>query len=244
MSDVKPASADAGIPLYRQVQDGIEHLIRATPTSKRVQLSDAYLADHFGVSRITVRRAVDELVNAGRLYRIRGLGTFVRPRKLREKLTLNSFLDTWTRNSGRFDVRVATFGRIAADAERAKRLGVSEGEEIIYVRRLRYQKKALVAVDDRYLRAECCTKLTRQDITTASLVDYLRNREKIDLSHGEMEIEARRAEAADVKLLGVRRGDPILVRRVAFFTRRDKSVLVGTSVYRADRVSYRLTISG
>lgn len=244
MADVKPRSADADVPLYRQVQDGIEHLIRVTPRSREVRLSDAYLADHFGVSRITVRRAVDELVNAGRLYRIRGLGTFVRPRKLREKLTLNSFLDAWTSNSGRFDVRVAALERIAADAERAERLGVEEGDEIVYVRRLRYQKRALAAVDDRYLRADCCTRLTRQDIMTASLVDYLRNREKIDLSHGEMEIEARRAEAADVKLLGVKRGDPILVRRVGFFTRKGKSVLIGTSVYRADRVSYRLTISG
>ncbi len=244
MADVKPRSAEADVPLYRQVQDGIEHLIRATPRSRQVRLSDAYLADHFGVSRITVRRAVDELVNAGRLYRIRGLGTFVRPRKLREKLTLNSFLDAWTSNSGRFDVRVAALERIAADAERAERLGVAEGDEIVYVRRLRYQKRALAAVDDRYLRADCCTRLTRQDIMTASLVDYLRNREKIDLSHGEMEIEARRAEAADVKLLGVKRGDPILVRRVVFFTRKGKSVLIGTSVYRADRVSYRLTISG
>jgi GntR family transcriptional regulator len=244
MADVKPAPADAGVPLYRQVQDGIEDLLRASPRSKPVQLSDAYLADHFGVSRITVRRAVNELVNAGRLYRIRGLGTFVRPRKLKEKLTLNSFLDAWTRSSGRFDVRVAAFKRVAADAERAERLGVREGDEVVYVRRLRYQKKALVAVDDRYLRGDCCTRLTRQDVMTASLVDYLRNREKIDLSHGEMEIEARRAEAGDARTLGIKRGDPVLVRRVAFFTKKGMSVLAGTSIYRADRVSYRLTISG
>lgn len=244
MADVKAVSSEAGAPLYRQVQDGIEHLIRASSSTKRVRLSDAYLADHFRVSRITVRRAVDELVNAGRLYRIRGLGTFVRPRKLREKLTLNSFLDAWTRDTARSDVRVAAFQRIPADAERAERLGVAPGEEIVFVRRLRYQKKALVAVDDRYLRADCCTRLTRQDITTASLVDYLRNREKIDLSHGEMEIEARRADAADARRFGIKRGEAILVRRVAFFTKRRKSVLIGTSLYRADRVSYRLTISG
>lgn len=244
MVDVKPSSADAGVPLYRQVQDGIEHLICANSRSKPVQLSDAYLADHFGVSRITVRRAVNELVNAGRLYRIRGLGTFVRPRKLREKLTLNSFLDAWTRNSGRFDVRVGAFTRVAADAQCAERLGLEEGEEVVYVRRLRFQKKALVAVDDRYLRADCCRKLTRQDIMTASLVDYLRNREKIDLSHGEMEIEARRAEPADARVLRIKRGDPVLVRRMVFVTKKGKSVLTGTSIYRADRVSYRLTISG
>lgn len=242
MADVKPAAAD--VPLYRQVQDGIEHLIRTNARSKNLPLTDAYLADHFGVSRITVRRAVNELVDAGLLYRIRGLGTFVRPRKLKEKLTLNSFLDTWTRKSERFDVRVGSFKRVAADIERAEQLGLQEGEEVVYVRRLRYQKKALVAVDDRYLRADCCKKLTRQDIVTASLVDYLRNREKIDLSHGEMEIEARRADPADAQMLGIRRGQPVLVRRVVFFTKNGKSVLTGTSIYRADRVSYRLTISG
>lgn len=243
MADVKPPAVASGVPLYRQVQDGIEHLIRANSRSKSVPLSDAYLADHFGVSRITVRRAVNELVHAGVLYRIRGLGTFVRPRKLKEKLTLNSFLDAWTRKSERFDVRVGALERIAADAELAERLGVQEGEEVVYVRRLRYQKKTLVAVDDRYLRADYCRKLTRQDIMTASLVDYLRNRENIDLSHGEMEIEARRAERADAAMLGIKRGQPVLVRRMIFFTKKGKPALTGISTYRADCVSYRLTIS-
>lgn len=242
MADVKAALA-GDVPLYRQVQDGIEQLIRKSPRSKKLPLSDAYLAERFGVSRITVRRAVNELVAAGVLYRIRGLGTFVRPRKLKEKLTLNSFLDAWTQKSERFDVRVAALERIAATPEIAERLALEEGEEVMYVRRLRYQKKTLVAVDDRYMPVACCRKLTRQDVMTASLVDYLRNREEVDLDHGEMEIEARRAEAADATMLGIRRGQPILVRRVVFLTRAGKPALSGVSTYRADRVSYRLTVS-
>jgi GntR family transcriptional regulator len=243
MADVKPIAATAGVPLYRQVQDGIEQLIRTHSRKKEVPLSDAYLAERFGVSRITVRRAVNELVDAGVLYRIRGRGTFVRPRKLKEKLTLNSFLDAWTRKSERFDVRVGAFERIHADEELAGRLGVAVGEEVVYVRRLRYQRKTLVAVDDRYLRADYGSRLTRQDIMTASLVDYLRNREKVDLSHGEMEIEARRAERADAAMLGIKAGQPVLVRRVIFYTKKAEPALAGISTYRADRVSYRLTIS-
>ena len=86
MLDVKPFVG--GVPLYRQVQAGIEDMIRGDPGGKDVPLSDAQLAERFGVSRITVRRAVDELVDAGVLYRIQGVGTFVRKNKLREKLTL------------------------------------------------------------------------------------------------------------------------------------------------------------
>jgi DNA-binding GntR family transcriptional regulator len=93
------------------------------------------------------------------------------------------------------------------------------------------------------MRPEYCKKLTRQDVTTASLVDYLRNRERIHLSHGEMEIEARCAEGSDAAILGIKPGQPILVRRVVFFTKAGKPALAGVSTYRADRVSYRLTIS-
>ncbi len=242
MAHVKPTSAPEA-PLHRRVRDGIEELIRTSSDKNDFSLSDADLGQRFGVSRITVRRAVNELVAAGLLYRIRGLGTFVRPRKLKEKLTLTSFLDAWAGESERLDVKVSEFRRMPASEEVAERLGLKPGAGIVYIRRMRYQNKTLVAVDDRYLPTAYCNKLKRHDITTASLVDYLRDRETIDLSHGEMEIEARGAERADAIMLGVRLGQPVLVRRLIFFTRKGEPALSGTSTYRADRVSYRLTIS-
>jgi GntR family transcriptional regulator len=232
-----------GAPLYRQVQAGIEEMIRAKPRGKEMPLSDAQLAERFGVSRITVRRAVDELVDAGILYRLQGIGTFVRQKKLSERLTLNSFLEAWTQRAGRFTVRIGEFKRIPADDEIATRLLVRRGAELVYVQRLRFQKEALVAIDDRYIRADRCSRLTAQDIKTSSLVDYLRNREGIELDHGEMEIEARRANQRQAKALGLRTGDAILVRRMTFLTKQNEPVLTGTSIYRADRVSYRLTLS-
>src|SRR5437764_13647467 len=92
-----------GAPLYRQVQAGLEEMIHANQRGKEMPLSDAQLAERFGVSRITVRRAVDELVDAGVLYRLQAVGTFVRRNKLRERLTLNSFLHAWTQRTGRFN---------------------------------------------------------------------------------------------------------------------------------------------
>jgi DNA-binding GntR family transcriptional regulator len=80
-------------------------------------------------------------------------------------------------------------------------------------------------------------------VMTASLLDHLRDRERIRLDHGEMEIEARPAERSDCTMLGVRRGHPVLVRRMTFFTSNGDRALSGTSTYRADLVSYRFTIS-
>jgi DNA-binding GntR family transcriptional regulator len=190
-----------------------------------------------------VRRAVDELVDAGVLYRLQGVGTFVRPGKLSEKLTLNSFLDSWTRKDLRSEVRVGAFEQVPANAELAEKLNVRVGDTLVYVQRLRFQKKALVAIDDRYMRPESCRKLTTQDIMTSSLVDFLRNRRKLTLVRGEMEIEARAADAREARNLGIKAGKPVLVRRVTFFTTKSEAVLTGVSTYRADKVSYRLTVS-
>jgi GntR family transcriptional regulator len=243
MSDVKTPEFQSGMPLYRQVQKGIEELIRARPAKQSLPLTDARLADRFGVSRITVRRAVDELVDAGVLYRIQGVGTFVRPRKLSEKLTLDSFLDNWTGRGARADVRVGAFEHVPANSELAERLNVNVGADLLYVQRLRYQQETLVAIDDRYLPAACSHKLTTQDIMTSSLVDFLRNREKISLARGEMEIEAGACDRREARIFGIKVGKSVLIRRVTFFTKKNDPILTGISTYRADKVSYRLTVS-
>jgi GntR family transcriptional regulator len=242
--DMKSLPFSPGVPLYRQVQKRIEETLRERGASKKLALTDAKLSERFGVSRITVRRAVDELVDAGVLYRIQGVGTFVRQRKLREKLTLNSFLDTWSRGDGKLRVQVSAFDRIPAGKELAERLEVPVGEPLMYIQRLRFQKETLVAIDDRYLCAKKCQHLTAQDVTTSSLVDYLRNREQIELDRGEMDIEARSADERVARSLKIKKGKPVLIRRVVFYDAKRSPVLAGVSTYRADHVTYRVTVSG
>ena len=242
MLDVKPPVED--LPLYRRVQAGIEDMIRADPEVKNQSFSDASLAKRFGVSRITVRRAVDELVGEGVLYRIQGRGTFVRRKNFKEKLTLTSFLEAWTQTAGGFNVKVAIFDLgTPAPEDVAERLGIAAGARVAYVRRLRFHKEVLVAIDDRYIRPEHCTRLTRQDIETSAIVDYLRNREGIIIDRGETEIEARAADQQEARIFGIERGRPLLVRRVTFLARTNEPTHTGTSIYRADRTTYRLTLT-
>jgi GntR family transcriptional regulator len=242
MGETKASIFQPGIPLYRQVQQQIQATIDQG-CDRDIPLSDAELSERFGVSRITVRRAVDELVDAGILYRIQGVGTFVRPRKLREKLTLNGFLDTWSRGEGKFAVEVSAFRQVSADKELAAQLKVQHDEPLIYVQRLRFQKDVLVAVDDRYLIARHCRTLTKQDVLRSSIVDHFQNREKIRLDRGDMDIEARLANAQQARALKIRKGRPVLVRRVTFYDTRSRPVFAGISLYRADLISYRVSVA-
>lgn len=232
-----------GTPLYRQVEERILEMIRATPNLGRRDLSDHHLASRFGVSRITVRKAISRLVDLGVLYRVQGVGTFARPQKLSERLTMKSFLDPWASDAGRLDVRIHAFDRVHADARLAKLLEVQEGEELVHIERLRTHNEAPVAVDDRYLRVRDARLLSRQDIVTLSLVDYLRERAGVRVSHGTMEIEARSATKSESEKLELGRREPVLVRQVRFFDSDDRPVLIGTSVYRAGSVTYKVDIS-
>lgn len=232
-----------GIPLHRQVRDRIAAAIQERASARSMPLTDAHLSERFGVSRITVRRAVDDLVDAGLLYRVQGVGTFVRPKRVPEKLTLTSFLESWSGQGARPEVRIGEFERMPAEGAIAADLGAEEGEDLLWVQRLRFQHKVLVAVDDRYLRARDCPSLTPQAAAQSSLVDHLRDREGIALEAGEMDIEARLADGRDARLLRTRAGRPILARRVTFLREGGAPVLTGRSIYRADRVSYRVTVS-
>ena len=243
MVSKKSPTGGAGVPLYRKVQSQIEEMVVRGGISGGSALTDAVLSDRFGVSRITVRRAVDELVDAGMLYRIQGVGTFARPRKLSEKLTLNNFIEEWSQSNQKLRVRVGAFERIAANEEIAGSLRVQIGEPLVYVQRLRFQKNTLLAVDNRYLRAKNCSSLTAKDITTLSLVDYLQDRENIKLGKGEMDIEARSASLSESRLLKIKKGMPVLIRSVAFYDSNGAPILAGSSIYRADRITYRVNVS-
>jgi GntR family transcriptional regulator len=243
MSDHNAIKFVPGVPLYRQVQDQIQEIVRNNRRSRQIPLTDAYLGNRFGVSRITVRKAVEGLVDAGLLYRIPKLGTFISPGKFREKLTLTSFLDPWSKNSGQLKIRIGAFRTIKADREIASRLGVAVGESVIYVQRLRFQKDALVVIDHRYLRVSHARYLTEKDLLTSSFVDFFQNRAKIQIETGEMEIEARGAHPKEAKSFGIKRDQPILARRIVLFGRRGQPLLTGLSLYRADRVSYRVMLS-
>ncbi len=243
MSNRREIRFVSGVPLYRQVQDQIQSMLRKDGGSQRVRLTDAYLADRFGVSRITVRKAVEKLVDDGILYRIPKLGTFVRPGMLREKLTLTSFLDPWSDKSGAVKIRVGRFERVPADQGTASRLGVKAGETIFYIQRLRFQRNALVVVDDRYLRIEHAKQLTEEHVLSSSFVDYFQSQLDIPIENGEMEIEARGATGKEARTFGIKSAQPVLVRRIVLYGRRKNALLTGISVYRADRVSYRVMMS-
>src|SRR5438105_11236666 len=155
----------------RQVLDLVEQLgVGAAIPSER-QLS----AD-LGVSRLTVRAALDELAREGHLVRRRGSGTYVQHPKISQELTMTSFSEDMRRRGMEPGSRTLSMTTILAGARLGRFLQVSPSEPILVIKRLRMADGETMAIETLHLPEGLVPGLTAKDLT-GSFYDLLRDRD-------------------------------------------------------------------
>ncbi|HLH67700.1 MAG TPA: GntR family transcriptional regulator [Candidatus Dormibacteraeota bacterium] len=240
----EPLDRSSGVPLHRQIRERLAAAIERSRDARAFP-SDRELSAVFGVSRLTVRQAVDALVRDGVLYRVQGKGTFVRNAGLAERVTATTFLQPWL--SGRRGYRLVVDELTRARAEEqevASWLECARGTEVVRVRRSRFVEGARVAIDIRFLPFDLACSLTSADVAGGPLSGYLQKRVGVQVARGHMAVLSRPADAGEARLLGLRPGDPVLVRRLQLRSSTERVLLAGWSIYRPDQTVLEFTISG
>ncbi len=195
------------------------------------------LAATWGVSRPTLRAAVEELVAEGFLERRQGSGTFVRHPKVAQPLTLTSFSEDMRRRGLRPGGRILGFRAELAGAKVGARLDLSPRETVWSIRRLRTADDQPMAIEQAYLAQSLLPDLTPALLGSRSLYDHLREA-GVELGVGTQSIEPTVTTEEESALLEVPPLTP------AFLFERVTRAADGTaiefvrSVYRGDR--YRL----
>ncbi len=230
------------LPAYEQVRQRLRGLIASWRDDKARFYGDEALSAMFGVSRLTVRRAVDDLVDEGYLVRKRGIGTFVVSEKVDEQLNAEAdFFNQWARVGRKLVARVDLLERRAAPQSVAEILRIEPGSPVIQIERLRSSDGTPVAFDIRYLLIEFAPMLTRPVVERRSLVDLLRRR--TSLGAVDHRIEAIQAGSDERALrLGLLPGDPALVRRLCYESVDGKPLMCGVSFYRADQIRFAIRL--
>src|SRR5687768_3636930 len=119
-----------------QTRDRVVDLIERLGVGEAIP-SERQLSSDLGVSRLTVRAAIEELVREGYLLRRRGSGTFVREPKIAQELTMTSFSEDMRRRGLRPASRTLSLSTTMAGAYLGRCLHVSPSERIVVVQRLR-----------------------------------------------------------------------------------------------------------
>ena len=132
----------SAVPLYQQVMDDLKgEIARGVYASGSRIPSEMELAKSYGVGRVTVRRAIEELSRAGYLSRQQGRGTFVCAPKLKRKIVqkgdVQSFSEGCAANDMVAGARLVSRTVVAATREDAAFFGVEPGCELIVVERVR-----------------------------------------------------------------------------------------------------------
>ena len=172
--------------------------------------SDAQLCEEFDVSRMTARGAVQRLVQERLVYRVPGRGTFVAAtRATRTASHILSFSDEMRRRGHEPSSRVVERAQRTATGDEEQRLGTTD---VLVLRRVRQADHRPVALETAVFPAARVAGVLDGELEGASVFGLLEAAGIVPTA-GHAAISAEAATAEDAKLLGVKRGEPLLVER-------------------------------
>ncbi|EYT83060.1 GntR family transcriptional regulator [Streptomyces sp. Tu 6176] len=229
------------VPLYYQLAQQLEAAIeRGALTPGSLLGNEIELAARLGLSRPTVRQAIQSLVDKGLLVRRRGVGTQVVHSQVRRPLELSSLYDDLEAAGQRPSSSVLVNTVVPASAEAAAALGVAEGDEVHRVERLRLTHGEPMA----YLVNQLPAGLLDLDtgrLEATGLYRLLRSA-GITLHSARQSIGARAASAPEAERLGESEGSPLLTMERVTFDDTGRAVEFGTHTYRPSRYSFEFQL--
>jgi GntR family transcriptional regulator, histidine utilization repressor len=176
--------------------------------------SEAELVARFGVSRMTVTRALRELLAEGLVTRVQGVGTFAAHlSKVSSTLTIRDLHDEITERGHRHHAEVHLARKETAPAELARQLGLAAGDAVFHTLIVHFEDGVPLQCEDRYVNPACAPDYLGVDFTRTTPTHYLL--EVAPLWEAQFSIEASQASAQEARLLHIGVGEPclVLVRR-------------------------------
>ena len=229
---------DGAVPKHEQLRVILQELASGELPAGAAVPSERQLMADYGVSRITVREAVGQLVNEGWLTRVRGKGTFVAHRAVQSTLHLASFTDEMASLGHVPSTVVLVREEAVPPPETASALEMAARETAFHVKRLRLADGEPVSIDDAWFPAARLPGLLDRDLSL-SLYRTLDEVYGLPVTSATQTVAAEEASAEMAPLLGTRDGAPVL-----FFDRVSRSgdlaIEHAASWYRSDR--YRLSM--
>ncbi len=218
--------------LASEIADGALRVGDQLPTE------DSLIA-RFEVSRITVRRAIQNLVSRGLVEIRRGKGTFVAAPKITQELTeLSGFVEDMQAVGRKPTARVISKEIVTADTTVAGQLALTKGQRVVRIRRVRVADGVPISFDETYLPLEIGKKIMTHNLKVEPIFSLLERKYDVPLIEAEYKLEAVAAETEVAAALHVKQGSPIFrIERTSYST-GNRPVDYEKLYYRGDLVRF------
>ena len=237
---MRKASKGNPIPLYYQIKGIILEMIE----NEQLEPGDAIpsereLCDIQGVSRMTVNKAILELVNEGTLYRVQGKGTFVsKPKECQKLSQLKGFTEEMTSKGYKTDTRILSF-QIKKSTKRIQGiLKIKENDEVIIIKRLRFIKGEPIAIETVWIAKELFQDMTEEMIEGKSLYYILKNQYNYDLEKAEETVEPKILNTYEIQMFENPLNNLGLLFKKMVYTNNNRPLEYTEAVYRGDKYKY------
>ena len=198
-------------PLFQQLAEELRKALHAGEYPPGSQLpTEHQLCGRYGVSRVTVRKALEELSQRGEVVRRPGKGTFVADKKFQRDLTsVLSFTEMCRRMGCAPGARTVKIALEPPDEEAAQELGLKKGEQMLVVERLRLADGVPVLLETTRF-PEKFFFFFHCDLNNASLYQIVKEQTGVVFTHSLKTLEIVFASYQEARYLGVAKGYPLL----------------------------------
>jgi GntR family transcriptional regulator len=194
--------------------------------------SERELSEKYGISRMTARQALTDLVNEGLFYREQGKGTFVSQRKITQQLIrLTGFTEDIKARGQKPGTKVLSAEMLPADETTAEKLRIDPGTLIFRLQRLRLADDEPLAIELSQISFKGCERLLEEDLEQNSLYRLIETQYGIPLMEADQELEAGLAGSEEAQLLKISPGRPVLFTRRITYTERNQPIEYAKAVY-------------
>ncbi|WP_027340032.1 GntR family transcriptional regulator [Halonatronum saccharophilum] len=202
---------DKFLPLYRQIAEKIKQEIY----NKNLQQGDAIpseakLTDKFNVSRVTIRQAIDVLVNEDLLYKVQGSGTYVKKTRLEHNIyTLETFTEEAIRHNKVPVNKIIDFKITKPSDEIKVRLNLLDEDKVYFISRLRCIDNTPLVLEKTYLPIKLFPDLSYETMLS-SKYDYIENKKSLTIKQSHQEIIPILPNEELINLMSLKKDQPIL----------------------------------
>ncbi|MFS0723840.1 GntR family transcriptional regulator [Paenibacillus sp. 1P07SE] len=233
---------ESGVPLHLQVREIIRNGVEALVLDENGRMpTEAELVERFGVSRVTIRNAMQSLVEEGMFRRERGRGTFLNSNRPENWVgRLMGFTESIREAGFEPGARILRQG-MTKDHPDAVREQMNQ-RAMWELKRVRLADGLPIAIEQAYYPPEIGLDLERQDLLTIAVYKYLEEEQNIFLKEADQKISAVKAQEEEVELLGISPGDPLLYIERISYAHSNEPIEFLKALYHPDYYQYMIKL--